>query len=134
MDFCRRYPQAKTAYERVIKLEPRHASALGFLGMVYHLMWNLDAAIIKYHEASLPLPPSLTPLIVSIQALSIDPINGQILELLELALDSHEPVLGPFGIQRMPAGGEEEWARRMREHRKRGAAIQKERKGDEMNM
>lgn len=53
-DFRRRYPEAKAAYERVIKLEPRHASALGFLGMVYHLMWNLDAAIIKYHEVRFP--------------------------------------------------------------------------------
>lgn len=39
--------------------------------MVYHLMDNLDQAIVKYHEA-----------------LSVDPINPHIMELLNLALDS----------------------------------------------
>lgn len=46
----RHFPEAKTAYERVLQLDPRNAAALGFLGMVYHLMYDLDSAIIKYHE------------------------------------------------------------------------------------
>jgi anaphase-promoting complex subunit 6 len=55
----RRYNEAKEAYQRVLKLDPRNAAALGFLGMVYHLVNNLDAAIVKYHEVRfLPLAGS----------------------------------------------------------------------------
>ncbi|KIK68891.1 hypothetical protein GYMLUDRAFT_153334 [Collybiopsis luxurians FD-317 M1] len=86
----KQYEQAKEAYEKVLLLDPRHALALGFLGLVYHLMSDLDNAIIKYHEA-----------------LSIDPINGYVLELLNMALESaanyglRELSLGPdqFKIQ-----------------------------------
>ena len=46
----RRYPEAKATYQKVIQLDPRNAAALGFLGMVHHLMYELDAAIVKYHE------------------------------------------------------------------------------------
>ncbi|KAF4571362.1 anaphase promoting complex subunit cdc16 [Pleurotus pulmonarius] len=66
----KRYAEAHEAYQKVLDLEPRNAMALGFMGMVLQLMGNLDAAIVKYHEA-----------------LSIDPINNQMLELLNLALD-----------------------------------------------
>ncbi|KAF9059802.1 hypothetical protein BDP27DRAFT_1340749 [Rhodocollybia butyracea] len=49
----KQYEQAKEAYQKVLLLDPRHALALGFLGLVYHLLDDLDQAIIKYHEASI---------------------------------------------------------------------------------
>ncbi|KAE9408566.1 TPR-like protein [Gymnopus androsaceus JB14] len=67
----KQYDQAKEAYQKVLLLDPRHALALGFLGLVYHLTDDLDNAIAKYHEA-----------------LSIDPINAYVLELLNMALES----------------------------------------------
>ena len=57
----RRLDDARAAYQRVLELEPRHAVALGFLGMVQHLMGNLDAAIVKYHEVRLSPTPSHPP-------------------------------------------------------------------------
>ncbi|KDR76370.1 hypothetical protein GALMADRAFT_67732 [Galerina marginata CBS 339.88] len=67
----KRLEDAHAAYQRVLELDSQHSIALGFLGIVHHLMGNLDKAIIKYHEA-----------------LSIDPINPHILELLNTALES----------------------------------------------
>ncbi|KAF8807066.1 TPR-like protein [Phlegmacium glaucopus] len=63
--------EARVTYQKVLELDSRHSIALGFLGLVYHLMGNLDKAIVKYHEA-----------------LSVDPINPHILELLNTALES----------------------------------------------
>ena len=51
----RKYPEAKAAYEKVLSLDPRHVTALGFLGIVYQMMDQLDAAIVKYHEVRHPL-------------------------------------------------------------------------------
>ncbi len=48
----RRLEEARDAYRSVLDLEPRHATALGYLGKTYHLMGDLDAAITKYHEVS----------------------------------------------------------------------------------
>jgi len=67
----RRLEDAKATYQKVLELDPYHPVALGFLGMVFHLLGDLDKAILKYHEA-----------------LSIDPINAHILELLNIALES----------------------------------------------
>ncbi|KAF9523572.1 hypothetical protein CPB83DRAFT_775294 [Crepidotus variabilis] len=67
----KRYEEAKTTYLKVLELDSRNSIALGFLGIVYHLVEDLDKAIVKYHEA-----------------LSIDPINPHILELLNTALES----------------------------------------------
>ncbi|KAJ3824214.1 cell division control protein 16 [Lentinula raphanica] len=67
----KQYEQAKDAYQKVLLLDPRHSLALGFLGLVYHLMNDLDSAIIKYHEA-----------------LSIDSMNSYVLELLNTALET----------------------------------------------
>ncbi|KAF8273363.1 hypothetical protein EI94DRAFT_1716538 [Lactarius quietus] len=53
-------------------------TCLGFLGLVYHLMDRIDDAIIRYHEA-----------------LSINPINAHVLELLNLALEAGADA-GPF--------------------------------------
>ncbi|KAG6915872.1 hypothetical protein DXG01_009480 [Tephrocybe rancida] len=68
----RRLQEAKETYQRVLELDSRHSMALGFLGLVYHLLGQLDNAIIKYHEA-----------------LSVDPINPHVLELLNMALEAN---------------------------------------------
>lgn len=43
--------EARDAYVKVLEIDTRSAPALGFLGLVYHLMDQLDDAIVKYHEA-----------------------------------------------------------------------------------
>jgi tetratricopeptide (TPR) repeat protein len=48
--------EARDAYVKVLEIDSRSAPALGFLGLVYHLMDQLDDAIVKYHEVS-PLTP-----------------------------------------------------------------------------
>ncbi|KAF7794820.1 hypothetical protein EIP86_005962 [Pleurotus ostreatoroseus] len=114
----KKYPEAKASYEKVLQLEPRHVTALGFLGIVYQMMDQLDAAIVKYHEC-----------------LSIDPINGQILELLNLALEANT-FAGPQGAKGLPMG-EDEWTKKMREHRKRTASerlVGPQNGEDEMNL
>jgi len=40
----------------VLEIDSHSAPALGFLGLVYHLMDHLDDAIVKYHEVRIPLP------------------------------------------------------------------------------
>ena len=47
--------EARDAYVKVLEIDSRSAPALGFLGLVYHLMDQLDDAIVKYHEVRLPL-------------------------------------------------------------------------------
>lgn len=47
---------ARDAYVKVLEIDSRSAPALGFLGLVYHLMDHLDDAIVKYHEVRIPLP------------------------------------------------------------------------------
>ncbi|KAK2463455.1 hypothetical protein APHAL10511_004541 [Amanita phalloides] len=76
----RRLEDAKATYQKVLELDPHHPIALGFLGMVFHLLGDLDKAIIKYHEA-----------------LSMDPINAHILELLNIALEATATVLPKTG-------------------------------------
>lgn len=66
------YEKAKENYQRVLVIEPQHSLGLGFLGMVFHFQDQVDMAIVKYHEA-----------------LSVDPMNGHIIELLNLALESN---------------------------------------------
>lgn len=46
----RRLEDAKATYQKVLELDPYHPVALGFLGMVFHLLGDLDKAILKYHE------------------------------------------------------------------------------------
>jgi anaphase-promoting complex subunit 6 len=46
----RRLQDARATYAKVLEIDPRHSVALGFLGMVYHLLEDVDRAIIKYHE------------------------------------------------------------------------------------
>ncbi|RXW20367.1 hypothetical protein EST38_g5476 [Candolleomyces aberdarensis] len=67
----RKLDEAVKVYHKVLEYDSRHSIALGFLGMVYHMLNDLDKAIVKYHEA-----------------LSIDPINNNILELLNTALET----------------------------------------------
>jgi anaphase-promoting complex subunit 6 len=47
---------ARGAYVKVLEIDSRSAPALGFLGLVYHLMDHLDDAIVKYHEVRITLP------------------------------------------------------------------------------
>lgn len=53
---ARSFEEAKAAYQKVLDLDPRHPVALGFMGMVYHLMDKLDEAIVKYHEVRFWFP------------------------------------------------------------------------------
>ena len=46
----RRLKEAKETYEKVLEIEARHPLAHGFLGITYHLMGEVDKAIVKYHE------------------------------------------------------------------------------------
>ncbi|KAI6110197.1 hypothetical protein EDD16DRAFT_1486805 [Pisolithus croceorrhizus] len=81
------YEKAKQNYQRVLEIEPQHRQGLGFLGMVYHFQDEVDKAIVKYHEA-----------------LSVDPINNHIIELLNLALESN---IACGSWERVYPGGEE---------------------------
>ncbi|RDX43838.1 TPR-like protein [Lentinus brumalis] len=100
-----RLPEAKAAYQRVLEIDYRNVEALSFMGVTLHLMGNTEAAIVKYHEA-----------------LSIQPINGYVLELLDMALEASAD-MGPFGAKG-PPGGEENWEKQMREHRDKGRGKQ----------
>ena len=97
-------PEAKRLYQQVLEVEPRHATALAFLGMVYHMSDELDQAILTYHEVravspSLPfpsvrflptyIPPYLSYADAHLQALSIEPTNQHVLDLLNVALESN---------------------------------------------
>jgi len=97
-----RLAEAKSHYLKVLEIDPRHAGALAFLGMVHHLMDQADQAIVRYHEA-----------------LSIDPLNLHTLELLNLALDAIADG-PPFGGT-VP-GGEEMWQKMMKEQADAAAA------------
>ncbi|KIJ52633.1 hypothetical protein M422DRAFT_776246 [Sphaerobolus stellatus SS14] len=97
-----RLAEAKVNYLKVLEIDPRHAPALAFLGLVHHLMDQADQAIIRYHES-----------------LSIDPLNPHTLELLNLALDAIADG-PPFGGD-VP-GGEEMWRKMMKEQADAAAA------------
>jgi len=139
---------AREAYVKVLEIDSRSAAALGFLGLVYHLMDRLDDAIVKYHEVralssaplgnpllSLPLSPThlllvsvarfqvgslltrrLLPVFsgIKLQALSVNPINAHVLELLNLALEASADA-GPFA-RLGGAGRSDEWEGQMRAH------------------
>jgi anaphase-promoting complex subunit 6 len=76
------------SYLKVLELDARHSIALGFLGIVYHLTNQVDKAIVKYHEVCVFDELCLRSHSGPSQALSIDPINSHILELLNMALDA----------------------------------------------
>lgn len=88
---------------KVLEKDPRCATALGFLGMVYHMLDDLDQAILYYHEA-----------------LSVDPLNQHLLDLLNLALETNV-------IEGMPlsatSGGEELWQQMVTEKREGKQAL-----------
>ncbi|KAI0267660.1 hypothetical protein BC834DRAFT_968598 [Gloeopeniophorella convolvens] len=105
--------EARKAYIKVLEIDSRSAAALGFLGLVYHLMDRLDDAIIKYHEA-----------------LSITPLNAHVLELLNFALEASADA-GP--LARIGAAGsrsDEEWTTQMRAHAAREAQLKAARTKD----
>lgn len=87
----RRYEDAQATYLKVLELDSRNAVALGFLGIVYHLLGDLDGAIVKYHEVRI-MRQSCKSIYIDFKfvwkALSIDPINAHLLELLNTALES----------------------------------------------
>lgn len=105
----------------MLLIDYRHVAALSFVGLTEHLLGNLGEAIVRYHEVRLCISTNpfilcpCTPLTPA-QALSIDPINGYVLELLELALESSAD-MGVFGVLGPAPGGEEKWEQKMREHR-----------------
>jgi len=75
--------------------------------MVHHLLNATDKAIIKYHEVSIPfvvLSHTRSRLHIP-QALSVDPINGHVIELLNLALES-DTVKWQVGKEVFPGGSE----------------------------
>jgi hypothetical protein len=41
---------AEEAYQKVLEIEPRHATALASLGMIFHMREEYTDAIQKYHE------------------------------------------------------------------------------------
>lgn len=108
----------------MLLIDYRHVAALSFVGLTEHLLGNLGEAIVRYHEVRPRIStfrlllcrvlscPYLTPA----QALSIDPINGYVLELLELALESSAD-MGVFGVLGPAPGSEASWEQKMREHR-----------------
>ena len=51
----------------------------------------------------------------------MDPINGHVLELLDLALAS-SAAMGTLGGKGVP-GGEWDWAKKMKEHRDKGKQV-----------
>lgn len=46
----RRLEEARDVYKKVLEMDPRHFTALAFLGKVYHMLDDIDSAIVKYHE------------------------------------------------------------------------------------
>lgn len=54
MSFTSRLEEAKNAYKKVVEIDPRNTTALAFLGVTYHLLNDIDAAIVKYHEVTSP--------------------------------------------------------------------------------
>ncbi|KAF8339828.1 uncharacterized protein EI90DRAFT_3037909 [Cantharellus anzutake] len=72
------YSQAKAAYEEVIRIDPRNPQGLACLGIIHHALGELGDAITKYHEA-----------------LSVQPLDANVIELLNLALKLNT-VINPF--------------------------------------
>jgi hypothetical protein len=86
----RRLRDARDTYKNVIEIDPQNVPALVFLGSVYQLLDDPDRAIVKYHEVF-----GVTEFLSTIdfvnrvpQALSLNPINGQAIALLDVSLDA----------------------------------------------
>lgn len=85
----RRFADALNTYNKVIEIDPRNVSALVFLGSVYQLLDDPDRAIVKYHEVfDIAVSVIFKLTIVFFQALSLNPINGQAITLLNVSLDA----------------------------------------------
>jgi anaphase-promoting complex subunit 6 len=81
--------------------------------MVYHLLDDVDRAIVKYHEVCRFLSRlSVDGMDFTLQALSIDPINPHMIELLNLALESSVS-LHAFAPHAFP-GGEQAFEKTMK--------------------
>ncbi|KAG8740782.1 anaphase promoting complex subunit cdc16 [Ceratobasidium sp. 414] len=67
-----RIVEAKAGYMRVLELEPRHAIAISSLGVAHHLLFELEDAIARYHEA-----------------LAIEPLSAHVIDLLNNAVQAN---------------------------------------------
>ncbi|KAG9017193.1 anaphase promoting complex subunit cdc16 [Tulasnella sp. 427] len=87
-----RYTDAKKAFNKVIKLNPRHAQGYACLGIICHLMGDCDHAIQHYHES-----------------LAIEPLETNTIDLLNLVLELNADLPpGNLGVLGLP-GGEDIW-------------------------
>ncbi|CAA7265544.1 unnamed protein product [Cyclocybe aegerita] len=88
----KRYEEARMAYVKVLELDPRHSVTLGFLGIVHHLLGNLDKGPLSSTTRWVPALGCVDAHseyeFFYRKALSIDPINPHVLELLNIALES----------------------------------------------
>ncbi|KAG9074149.1 anaphase promoting complex subunit cdc16 [Ceratobasidium sp. UAMH 11750] len=84
-----RIDEAKAGYMRVLELEPRHAIAISSLGVAHHLLFELEDAIARYHEA-----------------LAIEPLSAHVIDLLNSAVQANADT----PIHFIPGlGTEEDW-------------------------
>ncbi|QRW18018.1 cell division control protein 16 [Rhizoctonia solani] len=67
--------EAKEGYMRVLEIEPRHTIAIASLGLTHHLLFELEDAIARYHEA-----------------LAIEPLAAHVVGLLDSALHANSDV------------------------------------------
>lgn len=77
----RQLTEAKEAFMKVISIDPRSAQGFACLGMIHHSLNELDDAITRYHEA-----------------LSILPLDANVIELLNIALANNatlDPLTSP---------------------------------------
>lgn len=61
----RRFEEAKAAYQRVLEIDYRNVNALSFMGVTHHLLGNIEAAIVKYHEVCCLYLPYLVLLLIT---------------------------------------------------------------------
>lgn len=48
----KRFEEARGYYQKVLDIDPKHAQALGFIGLTYHLLGKYETAVLKYHEVN----------------------------------------------------------------------------------
>jgi anaphase-promoting complex subunit 6 len=84
-----RFEEAKAAFNKVVCIDPRHGQGLACLGMVHHVLGELDGAILRYHEVSGDQASTKLIFEFSLQALSVDPLDTNIIDLLNLALETN---------------------------------------------
>ncbi|KAG8885545.1 anaphase promoting complex subunit cdc16 [Tulasnella sp. 332] len=87
-----RLDDALKAYKKVVELNPRHAQGFACIGLVHHMLEEYEEAIRFYHDS-----------------LSIDPIDANTIDLLNLALEINADMpAANLGVLGLP-GGEGTW-------------------------